>query len=350
MIFYKKISSQELIRVYSGLASLLKAGISLPKALVILEGQVGTKNLKQIIRSVLEEIGQGKSLSQALEQHPKVFSSIIRGLVMVGESGGILDQTLEECAKYLERTVHLTASVKSALIYPMFVLGISLASIIFLVYFLLPTLGGLFQEMGVPLPGLTQFMFNLGWFVTNYAPFIFGGLLVLIIGVVIFMKDERGKAKIERLILKVPVIGKFIQELILLRTTQALGILLDGGVALRAALVVTADSASNCVFRTAYYDLKEDVEQGMKIAQSMEARRVFPRVLKELVSAGEESGQLGSMFRQAAEYYEREVEHATKKITTLISPIATLIVSCIVGMIVVAMFLPIINMMDALSM
>ncbi len=339
----------KLSRIFRSLYVLEDGGIPLLKSFDIILNQVSSKRLKEIIKSVSASVNEGFSLAEGLAQKPDIFPAFAINMIKVGEESGTLGVIFKELALYFEEREAFRNKIIRALAYPLVVLLVSFFSVIFLITFLIPIFGSIFKELGVALPPLTRIII---WFsdAISSSSHVFIIFSILIASLIYYYsKKETGKRVLDMVILRIPFIGSLIKKSIISRTLKTLGLLLRGGVPTLQAISTAMPLASNKIYIEALSKVKEDVEIGEKLSASMYKTHLFPQDIIQMVEIGEESGTLPQILLQAATYYEEEIEHATKTLTSVIEPVATLSVGIIVGFIIVAMFMPLMSMVSALQ-
>ena len=334
---FRKISTTELIFFLRQLAALLKAGIPLTKGLDTVAVGIRSKKFKELISSISLEIKSGAPFSQAVSNYPAIFSEVLISLIRVGESGGILAETIARAVAYLEEKSVLKDKIKAALAYPVLVLMVSFLTLIFLITGLLPIFDSIFKDLGIRLPLITSLVIGFGELVISF--------WYVIIGILIFLWFLLRGHISENLWFKLPL----IKQVVLTRTLRTLGRLLEGSVPILSALKIAAATSGSQIYKKAFEKIKGEVEAGEKLASALNRFELFPEMVVQMVAAGESSGTLSEMLLETAEYYEKEAERQVKILASLIEPAATLGVGIVVGIIVMAMFLPLLKVASSLA-
>lgn len=337
----KKISSRDISAFTRQLANLIHSGFSLAGALSTLKGQAQHPALKKLVSGLYEKIEKGANFSQALGLHPDNFSFFYINMVRIGELSGKLDETLGRLAEFKEKEGELVAQVKSALTYPAFLFIMGVISIFILVAFFIPRFVTMFSEFGQALPLPTQIIIRASGILSR-----FGWLFVLLItGGIVFAKSyyrtEQNKLALDGLVLRLPLLRNLIQKMEIARFSYALGVLLKSGVPMVEALEAVSFSVDNRVFRKKLSSFKEDIRKGQSLSKCLSGEKLFPPILINMVSVGEESGELSEMLNRIAATYESEVNRAVKTMVSLTEPILILFIGGILVLVVFSILLPI---------
>lgn len=343
----RKVSSRDKAWFLRQLSSMVGAGIQLLRALEIILEQKLSKNLKVEINTIIQKVKEGSSLSFALQESQ--MGDVTSHFVGVGEECGKLAEALNSASHYLEEREATRRRISGSLIYPVFILSLSFLSIILLVMVILPMFSEIFRSLDVPLPLLTKYIILFSEFVSCFWSIIFLVFILVLISLYSYSKREKGQRVLERIKFGIPFFGIISQKIILSKTLKALGSLLSSGVPITSALRTVASSAGSKFYKQRYLSILNDMEMGEKLSASMQKTRGFPPEAIQLTSAGEESGTLADMLIHLGKYYEDETEHAIKSLTSLVEPLSTILVGAVVGVIVIAMFLPLINLMNVLQ-
>ncbi len=342
-LFQGRIKLRDLAIFYRQFATMINAGVSLIRCLDVLEQQTSSYRLKQIIREIEREIEGGASLSRAMMQYPTVFSQLATGLVRAGEIGGVLDETLSRLAIFIEKDMELRQKVKSAMTYPILVLIFATGIVLLLTTYILPQFIQLFEDLGVgkdKFPAPTLMMMALSEFLTQK----WWLAILIVVGMVVVFNRIRatktGKRYLDIIALKVPVFGSLIHKIAIARFSRTLATLLGSGVPILQAMETTAGTISNDLISDAVLAARANIRQGDTIADPLAASRQFPPMVVQMVSIGEETGQLDDMLEKVAEFYESEVDATIASLAAAIEPLMIVMLGVIVGFIVVSMFLP----------
>lgn len=340
----RRISSQEVNIFTRQLASLIRARVELLRSLNILYAQAENLHLREVILKVHEFIKKGGSFSSALSNFPRLFPALYVSLVKSGEASGRLDEALEELAEFIDKEDEVKSKVRSALAYPALMIMVGIATVFVLVSFVIPKLAGMFADFGQVLPLPTQILINVSNIFAHYWLWLLVGA-----GVIIILVSKRGitpgeKLVIDKIKLRLPLIGGIIKKEIIVRFARTLALLLRSGIPVFQALEVTVPIMGNEVFVHELKSVRKEVIDGSSLAASMKKKLCFPSFLTNMVGVGEESGRLDEVLTQVASAYSREVDSKVKVITSLLEPAIILVLGLVVGFIVLAMLLPILQL------
>ena len=348
--FFGKVKNQELIIFTKNLSGMLKAGLSLSRAISVLQKQ--TKNLKfnDILISINNEINAGGTLSLGLSKFPKVFSKLFVSMVRAGEESGNMAGTLSEIGMNIEKSNSLTKKIKGALIYPGVILSIMIVIGILMLAFVVPTLAKTFQDVGTELPASTKFIIGLGSFFSHNLILSFVGLIVLVVGFSYLLRASFMAKYIDFVILKIPMVGEMTKQLNTARTARSLSSLLISGVSIIRAIEITEDVVQNVYYKKILEEAKETIEKGSPLSQIFKLNpNFYPVMMSEMVQVGEETGKLSDMLLQIALFYEEEIENKTKNLSTIIEPFLMVIIGLAVGFFAVSMISPMYKVMDGIK-
>jgi type IV pilus assembly protein PilC len=339
-----KVKMEDLVLFSRQFATLIKAGVPIMKGLSILFSQVEDRYLKEIVSGISTSIESGLSLSDALAKHPEVFGTLYINMIKAGESSGALDTVFDRLSQYLEETNKLMHKIKSAFAYPVVVIIVAtlLTSLIFLK--VIPGFKEIFSSMGSQLPLPTQIAIRISEILRQYFFIIVGTIIGLFFFIKQALRYERVIMEVDKTQLKVPVFGKIIRKYIIARFTRTLSTLLKSGVSILSALDISSKTVGNKVIETNLLAVKNQVSKGEKIGVSLSQSQNFPPLVVNLIAIGEETGDLPSMLEKIAVFYEDEVNISTAALTSLIEPFIIVFLGTIIGGIVIAMFLPILQM------
>jgi type IV pilus assembly protein PilC len=324
------------------LATMMKAGVPLMQAFDIVGRGAGNPRLGKLVADIRGDIETGTSLSVAFRKHPMYFNALYCNLVEAGEQGGILEQLLERLAIYEEKTMALKGKIKSAMIYPVAVLVVAFVVLTVIMIFVIPAFKDVFTSFGAELPAPTLAVM---WLSEKFVAYWWIGLIAIVGGGYFFMQAWRRSEKMQmfmdRLFLKIPVFGDLINKAVLARWTRTLSTMFGAGVPLVEALDSVGGAAGNAVYAQATEQIQREVSTGTALTQAMQNSGVFPQMVLQMASIGEESGSLDHMLGKAAEFYEEEVDEMVKGLSSLMEPFIIVILGTLIGGIVVAMYLPI---------
>ncbi len=331
-------------------AAMVNAGVAMVRCLGVLSEQCPNPKLKKALVSISGEVQQGTSLSDSMRKHPDCFDNLYVSMVQAGEVGGVLDEVLNRLAKVLEDMARLQNQVKSALAYPTAV-GV-LAVIIFMAMtiFLIPIFAGIFKELEVELPALTAFMVNLSEILRSWRIIIPIAIIIAVVTAVRwYYKTPVGRVQIDGFLLKMPLFGDLNQKSAVARFCRIFGTLTRSGVPILNSLDIVRDTSGNQVIANAVDAAKLEIQQGGMISLALQKEQVFPLLAIQMISIGEETGELDSMMMKVADFYEDEVEQAVKALTSLIEPIMMVLLAGMVAVILLSMYLPLFKLYDALG-
>ncbi len=338
----KSIKQKDLAVFTRQLATMMRAGVPLLQSFDIVARGSTNPRLTRLLNDIRQDVETGTSLSSAFRKHPMYFDALYCNLVEAGESGGILEALLDRLAIYQEKTVALKNKIKSALTYPIAVLTVAFVVVAVIMIFVVPAFKEVFTSFGADLPAPTLMVIALSEFFVGYWWAIFGGLGG---GIYFFLQSWKRSVKMQhtmdRLLLKIPVFGDLLYKSAVARWTRTLSTMFAAGVPLVEALDSVGGASGNAVFAEATEKIQRDVSTGAALTTSMQATGIFPTMVLQMASIGEESGSLDHMLAKSAEFYEDEVDEAVKALSSLMEPFIIVILGTIIGGIVVAMYLPI---------
>ena len=344
------ISTRELVIFTRQFATMIDAGLPLVQCLGILCDQQPNKTFKRILREVKMDVEQGSTFADALRRHPKPFDSLFVNLVQAGEIGGILDTILNRLAVYLEKADALAKKVKGAMVYPTTVLVIAIGVVVLMLVKVIPTFEKMFADFGGELPGPTQVVVALSHFMQNWIVVF----LAAIAGIVVAFTTARRRSKSFRrstdaLFLKLPVFGGLLQKVAVARFTRTLGTMIASGVPILDGLDITAKTAGNAIIEDAIQVTRTSIERGETISGPLRETKVFPSMVVQMINVGETTGALDAMLSKIADFYEEEVDTAVAGLLTLMEPVMIAFLGVIVGGIVIAMYMPIFDLISRMS-
>ena len=343
------IKSKDLTIFSRQFSTMVNSGLSMLRCLYVLEEQTPNKKFAKVIGEIRADVEAGIALSDALEKHPKVFNRLYVSMVRAGELGGILDEVLNRLAEQLEKEDSIRRAVKSAMVYPMVIGIFALVVLLGMVMFLIPIFSAMYKSLGnAKLPALTRVMVSFSGLLKSWKGAV--GLVVviaLIWGLRRLKRTERGTMVWDRFKLHIPMgIGQIVRKLAVARFSRTLGTLITSGVPILQAIEITGQAAGNAVIEKAMKEVQVSVKEGQSITAPLEKESVFPAMVTQMISVGEETGSLDAMLGKIADFYEDEVNASVKSLTSILEPILMLGVGAIVGTVVIAMYLPIFNMMN----
>jgi len=348
--FLERVSDRDIAIFARQLAAMINAGVPIVQALAIYAEQAPKKKLRDVIDEIRKKVESGEQLYAAMEPHKNLFGPLFVSMVRVGEAGGILGDTLNSLAEYLEKMDNLKAKIKSAMTYPTVVMVVAIVVVIGLMTFVVPKFVSMFQESNVELPMITRMVMAVSEFMTSKGMvFLSAGVIGGLIALQRFIKTERGRLIWDRLLFRAPVLGDVIQKGSIARFSRTLGMLLRGGVPILQALEITASSAGNKVIERAVMRARAEIGEGRSIAGPLRASGVFPPMVLHMVSIGEETGQLSEMLAKVSDFYDEEVDRAVERLTSMMEPLMIVFIGGIVMVILLSIYLPIFKMAQVVS-
>jgi len=328
---------------------MIDAGLPLVQCLEILGSQQENKNFAKILTTTRMDVEGGASLADAMRKHPKAFDDLFTNMIAAGEAGGILDTILKRLATYIEKAVKLKAQVKGAMVYPVAVLCIAGLVIAVILWKVIPTFASMFAGLNAELPLPTRIVIAMSnWFI-RLLPFLIIGI---VLGVVLFRRyyaTYGGRRVVDRMILKLPILGVIMQKIAVARFCRTLSTLISSGVPILDGLEITARTAGNAIIEDAIMMVRKGVESGLTVAQPLKESGVFPAMVVQMIGVGEQTGALDNMLSKIADFYEEEVDQAVANLLTLMEPVMILFLGITVGGIVISMYLPLFDLISKLS-
>lgn len=332
-------------------AVLINAGVAMVRGLGILSEQCPNPKLKKALQEISSDVQQGTNLSDSMRKHPACFDTLYVSMVQAGEVGGVLDEVMNRLSKLLEDTARLQNQIKSAMSYPIAVSVIAISVFLGMTIFLLPIFANIFEELDAELPAFTQLMLTISDILRT--PLYLGSVIVVVMILAFayrqYYKTKVGRETLDRLYLKVPLFGDLLQKTATARFCRTFGSLSRSGVPILTSLEIVRDTAGNMVIANAVDEARREVQSGGMISIALQKEQVFPIMAIQMISIGEETGEIDTMLMKVADFYEDEVEQAVKALTSIMEPIMILVLGGMVGSILVAMYLPIFAVMDAIK-
>jgi type IV pilus assembly protein PilC len=339
--FMQRATAQDLAVFSRQLSTMISSGMSILRALYVLEEQTENKFLKETIVAVRKDVEAGLSMSDALARHPKVFNPLFVAMARAGEAGGVLEGSLLRVADQLEKDASLRRQIRSAMIYPIMVITFAIGIMMALVAFLVPVFQGVFKQFGGELPAITKVSVFMSHAVLGYYWAIFGGAIGLAVAFVKWKSSSWGRPQWDRFRLHVPMkIGAIVQEVAIARWSRTLAALTSAGVPLLLALEITGKTGGNIAVEDAMDGVIASVKRGGTIAAPLANAPIFPMMVTHMVGVGEETGALDTMLDKIADFYEDRVDASVKALTSILEPIMIIVIGSIVGFIVVSMYMP----------
>jgi type IV pilus assembly protein PilC len=348
---FKKVKPDELTVATRQFSTMVSSGMSMLRALYVLEDQTDNEKLKEAWSSVRKDVEAGLALSDALARHPDIFNELYTAMVAAGETGGILEETLHRVADQLEKDASLRRQIKSAMVYPAVIGGFAITVVVALVTFLVPVFEGVFKDFGGDLPPITKVTVSLSHLITQRPYLIIGVVVAVIYAFRRWKRSNRGREQWDRFKLRVPwKIGDIVQKVALARFARTYSALISAGVPMLEAIEITGRTSGNRVVEHAMESVHESVRNGGTISAPMRTEPdAFPGMVVQMVAVGEETGALDSMLAKIADFYEDEVAAAVKALTSILEPLMIIIVGGIVGFIVISMYMPLFKVYDQIK-
>jgi len=344
-----KVKPKVLTTFTRQLATLVDAGLPLLRGLRVLEKQERNVTLKRILGELAQSIEGGSTFSEALAQHPKTFNKLFVNMVKAGELGGVLEVVLKRLAEFSEKAQKIKGKVKAAMFYPMAVLIVAVGIMILLMVFVVPKFKEVFAGMGMELPTFTTIVLNISEAIKDNILGTMGLIAGLVIAFMLLIRTKFGRYAWDKFQLKMPALGPVISKVAITRFTRTLGTLVSSGVPILQALNIVKETAGNVIIANAVVKIHESVKEGETITAPLESSGVFPPMVVSMVDVGEQTGAMPEMLLRISDNYDEEVDNAVAAMTSLLEPIMIVFLAVIVGSIVIAMFLPLINMINSLS-
>jgi type IV pilus assembly protein PilC len=339
--FMESVKAGELAVFARQLATMISSGMSILRALYVLEEQTESKLLKETIVAVRKDVEAGLSLSDALARHPKIFNPLFVAMAQAGEMGGVLESALMRVADQLEDDASLRRQVKSAMVYPTLVIIVAVGIMLALCAFLIPVFEGVFKEFGGQLPAITRVSVFASKVVTGYWWAMIGVTAILVTAFIKWKKSSWGRPQWDQFRLRIPLkIGTIVQQVAVARWSRTLASLTSAGVPLLQALEITGRTAGNVVVEKAMDSVIASVKRGGTIAAPLAQESIFPTMVTHMVGVGEETGALDTMLDKVAEFYEDQVAASVKALTSILEPVMIMVIGAMVGFIVISMYLP----------
>lgn len=349
--FGSGVTPKELVTFTRQFATMIDAGLPLVQCLRILAGQQRNQVFGNVLQDVRATVEQGTTFSDALKRHPKIFDELYVNLVQTGEVGGILDTVLNRLANYIEKRLKLISQVRGALAYPSIVMVILVGIVTVLLVFVIPAFENLFADFGgqQSLPKLTQAVIWFSRAFVGALPIIIPITILINVAAVWFYRTPKGKTLVHKTLLKIPVLGTVLQKSAVARFCRTLSTLLHSGVPILDGLEVCAKSAGNVVITAGIMFTRTKVSEGQNLADPLMEAKVFPHMVVQMISVGEQTGSLDNMLEKVADFYEDEVDVAVAALTSLLEPLLMVVVGLVVGVVLLAMYLPIFSMAGAIK-
>ncbi len=348
-IFEKKPKPRELAIFCRQFLSILSAGVTMVKALSMLTLQTNNKMLRAAIDDCRQEIEKGTSLADAMRRHKSVFSDFFITLVAAGEASGSLEVSLERMGTQVEKEAKLKDSIQKAATYPIIVCVVAVAVIIVLLTFVVPQFESMLTDLGSELPALTVFVVNASEFIVQKWYILLGIVILAVMFISRFKKTDLGKHFFGKIVMKIPVVGDLTTKTASARMARTLSTLMAAGIPLIDAIQIVSETMTNIHYKEALLQAKDEVAMGAPLSECIERSGIFPALVHQMINVGEETGEIDKMLTKLAEYYEDEVETATAKLMTLLEPLIIIALALTVGVIILAVLMPMVQMYSALE-
>jgi type IV pilus assembly protein PilC len=344
-----RVKTRDIVIFTRQFATMINAGLPLVQSLNILAAQTENKTLREVTRAVVYDVESGNTLADALSKHPKAFTDLYVNMVAAGEAGGILDTILLRLAAFLEKNDALIRKVKGAMVYPGVIITVACAAIAILLIFVIPTFQNMFAGAGLELPLPTRVVIAMSSFLIGY----WWAMILAIAGIIFAIRSyygtSGGRRQIDGALLRSPVLGDVLRKSAVSRFTRTLGTLVSSGVSILEGLEITAKTAGNTIIHDAVMESRNSIAGGETIAAPLEKSKVFPPMVISMIAVGEQTGGLDEMLSKIADFYDEEVDVAVSALLSLMEPAMIVILGVIVGGMVIAMYLPIFDMMNAVQ-
>ncbi|MGH9517989.1 MAG: type II secretion system F family protein [Terriglobales bacterium] len=344
-----KVNTKDIAIFFRQFSVMIDAGLPLVQCLEILAANQESPAFQKALTSVRTTVEGGATLANAMRQHQKIFDDLTTNMIEAGETGGILDLILQRLATYVEKAVKLKSAVKSALIYPVSVISLAVVIVAALLKWVVPIFANLFAGLGVTLPLPTRIVMGLSHFVGQFWWFFIVGGVGLVFGIKQIRKDPRGRYWLDYAMLRLPVIGLLLRKIAVARFTRTLGTLITSGVPILEGLSITARTSGNAVLEQALMKVRKAIEEGRTIVDPLRESGVFPSMVTQMIGVGEATGAMDNMLQKIADFYEDDVDTATKDMLAMLEPIIIGILGVAVGGIVISLYLPLFSMIAKLA-
>jgi type IV pilus assembly protein PilC len=347
--FGSGVKTREIVIFTRQFATMINSGLPLVQSLTILTEQTENKRFSAIIGQVLHDIESGQTLADAMRKHPKVFTELYVNMVAAGEAGGILDTILLRLAAFLEKNDALVRKIKGAMTYPAVMAFVMIAATTILLWKVVPTFAAMFEGAGMALPLPTQIVLAASGFLQSYMLYLVAGVIGAVFLIKRYYATSSGKLNIDRALLRAPVLGDVLRKAAVARFTRTLGTLISSGVSILEGLEITAKTSGNRVIHDAVMSSRASIAGGATISDPLKKSGVFPPMVVQMINVGEETGGLDEMLSKVADFYDDEVDAAVGTLTTLLEPIMIVLMGIVIGGMVVAMYLPMFDMIQAVG-
>ncbi|MEZ4103960.1 MAG: type II secretion system F family protein [Candidatus Paceibacterota bacterium] len=348
--YLSRVSADEKIIITRNLGSMISAGLTVTRALSVIQRQTENPRLKQIISKLIEQIENGKQFYEALGDFRDTFGDMYIAMVKAGEEGGKLAEALQTLAVQMERSNNLTKKVKGAMIYPAIVILVMIIIAVLMMIYVMPQITGVFKNMNMDLPATTVFLIGTSDFFVEHTVLALGSIVGVVIGFIYFLRSQIGKFSMSWLVTRLPVIGTMAKETNAARTARTLSSLLNSGVDVMQSIEITEEVVQNVFYKRILSEARARVEKGTPLSEIfIERKDLYPVLVGEMILVGEETGQISGMLGELAVFYETEVERKTKDLSTIIEPLLMVVIGVAVGFFALALIAPIYSISDGLQ-
>jgi type IV pilus assembly protein PilC len=347
--FGGRIKAKEIAIFTRQFSVMIDAGLPLVQCLEILGNQQDNKAFQRILFQVRQDVESGATLADSLRKHPKAFDDLFCNMVAAGEAGGILDTILQRLAQYIEKIVKLRSAVRSAMVYPVAVISIAVLVVWVILWKVIPTFASLFEGLGATLPLPTRITIALSRFIGAWWWMMIAAVIGSVFMLHRYHKTHQGRRQIDRLLLRVPVLGSVLRKIAVARFCRTLSTLVSSGVPILEGLEITARTSGNAIVEDAIMATRRSVEEGKSIAEPLKGTDVFPEMVVQMVSVGEQTGALETMLSKIADFYEDEVDEATANLLALLEPVMIVILGVVIGGIVISMYMPMFDLITKIG-
>ncbi|MBW6504619.1 type II secretion system F family protein [bacterium] len=345
----KKVGGREMAIFTRQFATMIDAGLPLVQCLDILGMQQENPSFKKVILKIKEDVESGSTFADALSRHPKVFDALFVNLVAAGEVGGMLDTILSRLADYIEKAMKLAKKIKGAMVYPSTILAVAVVVTVVLLVYVIPIFAKMFSDFGQALPAPTQFVLALSDFTRKYFLLVIVLLFLLAAAFRWYYRQETGRRNVDRLLLRLPVIGSLLQRIAVARFSRTLGTMVSSGVPILESMDIVAKTAGNKIIEEAIIKARMSISEGKTIAEPLADSKVFPPMVTQMVAVGEATGALDAMLNKIADFYDDEVDSAVEAMTALLEPMLMVFLGVVIGGLVIAMYLPVFKLAGAVG-
>ncbi len=349
MQFGGSVKAKEAAIFFRQFSVMIDAGLPLVQCLEILGNNQENQYFKKAIISIRSSVEGGSTLANSMRAHPKVFDDLTTNMIEAGETGGILDAILQRISQYVEKAVKMRAAIKSALVYPVSVIVIAVLIVGALLKFVVPIFANLFVGLGVALPASTQFVISLSAFVSSFWWLIFLTIGIIVVAIRYIRTTPQGLFYTDKIMLNLPIFGQVLRKIGVARFTRTLGTLISAGVPILDGLSITARTSGNAVIERALMGVRKSIEEGRTVVDPLRESGVFPNMVTQMIGVGEATGAMDSMLQKIADFYEDEVDAATKDMMALMEPLLISFLGVAVGGIVISLYMPLFSMISKLS-